>query len=248
MRPTLFEIGAFAVPSYSVLVALAFVVAAAIKRAEERRLGYGHEHGYRFVGVGALLGAVVGSKLGLLLYVRPEAWSLGLASGGGLPFDGKTILGALFGGYLGVEIAKRIVGITHSTGDAFAIALPVGQAIGRVGCLLEGCCYGAPSDVSWAVFVRGAERHPVQAYEACLDLGLAIAIAATRSWTLAEGVRFRLFLVGYAVIRFSLDPFRGDERVTWAGLSLPQIACALLAIGFGASILLRGPRLAHAGR
>jgi prolipoprotein diacylglyceryltransferase len=91
------------------------------------------------------------------------------------------VIGALMGGYLGVEIAKKLVGIRHSTGDAFAVAVPLSLGIGRIACVLGGCCYGTPSHQPWAIHLAGADRHPVQLYEAALDFALAAAVFSVRS-------------------------------------------------------------------
>jgi prolipoprotein diacylglyceryltransferase len=73
-------------------------------------------------------------------------------------------------------------------------------------------------------------RHPVQIYEAVLDIALAATLFAIRKQPRIEGHLFRMFLIGYALIRFALDPLRGDERQTLLGLSYVQIACALAAL------------------
>jgi phosphatidylglycerol:prolipoprotein diacylglycerol transferase len=61
---------------------------------------------------------------------------------------GKSILGGISGGYLAVMAAKRYLGIVRPTGDLFALALAAGEAIGRWGCFLAGCCYGKPTESS----------------------------------------------------------------------------------------------------
>lgn len=230
MLPTL-TVGPLALPSYGLAVVLAFVIAGAVRRAEVRRLGYDHHPRHAWVGVGGLLGAMVGAKLGLLLFVPPEAVGEVLAEIVSLDFTGKTILGGIAGGYLGVEITKRVVGIGWSTGDGFAVSLPVGQAIGRVGCLLHGCCYGTPHEGLGAVYVHGAWRHPTQLYEAALDLWLAGALWLLRGRTGAAGGLFRLYLIGYAGVRFVLDPWRADGSVVWGPLTAVQWACAAVILG-----------------
>ena len=63
-----------------------------------------------------------------------------------LDISGMSVLGGVLGGFIGVEIFKKIVGHKESTGDAFAIAIPIGHAIGRIGCFLSGCCFGIQSN------------------------------------------------------------------------------------------------------
>jgi hypothetical protein len=71
----------------------------------------------------------------------PDRW-LRLATG-------KSVLGALLGGYAGVELAKHALGLRAATGDLFALVAPLGIGIGRVGCLLHGCCLGERCAPAW---------------------------------------------------------------------------------------------------
>lgn len=204
-----------------------------IKRWHERRLGLAQRHPrYRFLWVICLAGAVLGAKLGMLLYVpvsrMPELWQ-GMLQ---LRFDGKTIIGALTGGYVFGEIGKKLLGIRYSTGDALAIALPVGQAIGRVGCAIGGCCYGAPCALPFF------SRHPAQLYEAGLDLALAAALFAIRDEPRPAGHLFRYYLIGYCAIRVGIDVFRGEPQPMLGPLSYAQVYCSAAAVILGASVVL----------
>jgi prolipoprotein diacylglyceryltransferase len=82
---------------------------------------------------------------------------------------GKTIVGALIFGLIAVELMKRYIGVSQSTGDLYAISLALGIAIGRIGCFLTGLTdntHGTPSTLPWAInFGDGIPRHPTQLYE-----------------------------------------------------------------------------------
>ncbi|MDP2314213.1 MAG: prolipoprotein diacylglyceryl transferase [Pseudomonadota bacterium] len=239
MHPTLCSILGLDVPSYAVLVSIGIVLAAWVRRREVARLGYDRTPGHPFIGFAALLGGLFGSKLGMVLFVPPdELMRLGLAA---LDFDftGKTVVGGIAGGYLGVELAKKVVGVRHSTGDAFAVALPLAQGVGRIGCFLHGCCVGAETHGPLGIVIAGVPRHPAQLYETVLDFALAAGIWSIRARPRPAGHLFKLTLVGYATIRFALEPRRGDTGWMVGPLTAVQVVCALAIVGFG-GVLVRG--------
>src|SRR5215475_7230844 len=85
-----------------------------------------------------------------LVYFGAEGWLHWRDADRWLQFaTGKSITGGLLGGYRGVEIGKRLVGYRNPTGDVFAVAAPVASIIGRLGCILRGCCLGNECERSW---------------------------------------------------------------------------------------------------
>jgi prolipoprotein diacylglyceryltransferase len=161
--------------------------------------------------VGAILGAVLGAKaLDLVQFWTHSRAHLGdLATWTG----GKTIVGGLLGGWLGVELAKRAVGIHGSTGDLLVLPLGLGIATGRLGCLMTGPVdhtFGYPVAWGWDGG-DGIPRHPTPLYEA-LFLVVIAAVLARR--TFREGDRFRWFVVLYLSFRVLVDflkpPFGPD--------------------------------------
>lgn len=213
MHPVLFTVGGVSVGSYGVAVVAAFLVAAWLRRREVARLGVADRPGHPWVGTGALIGGILGSKIGLIWF-----GPIGLGDAGSALLDldltGKTVYGGLLGGWAGVEVTKRLAGVAGSTGDAFVAPVLAGQAIGRVGCFLHGCCAG----------VGGA---PVALWEAALDLAL---LAALHRISDGEGRAFRWMVVGYSVIRLVLDPWRADARWMWGPLSALQWTCLGVAL------------------
>lgn len=169
---------------------------------------------------GAALGAALGSRL---LFV--------LSYAGGDFFGGKSIVGGLLGGLIGVEIAKKIAGITRSTGDLFVYPLITAMSIGRIGCFLAG-----PADktaglpVSWGIAMGdNVRRHPVALYEIAFLLLLAVAIAHVRG----DGNRFRAFMTAYLSFRFAVDFLKPDPPPILLGLSAIQWACAAGVLYYG---------------
>ena len=229
MHPILFTSGGLRVTSYAVFMLLAFTAAYFIRKAEVRRLGYAKEHGHQWIGVGALLGAVLGTKIGMILFEPPEGLERLIAQAFSLDFSGKTIVGALVVSFISVEITKKIVGIEQPTGDGFALSFLVATGIGRIGCFLNGCCYGSESHGPIAVYMVGATRHPVQLYESALVLALACVVVAIRKRPRPRGRLWRMTLLAYAVVRFTMEFFRGDPVRHVGPLTAVQVVCIAAA-------------------
>jgi prolipoprotein diacylglyceryltransferase len=185
------------------------------------------------VAVGCLIGAIAGSKLSVWLE-RPELFAATAGSIGVL-LMGQSIVGALVGGLLGVELAKRIAGVTRSTGDAFVVPLAAGIAIGRLGCFAAGLhddTYGNATALPWAVdFGDGVPRHPTQLYDIAFVLLLAAALhAARRRLQVVPGLAFKLFFCGYLAWRLLADALKPVPHAYAGGLSgLQWLAIVALA-------------------
>lgn len=136
---------------------------------------------------------------------------------------GRTIIGGVLGGWLAVEIAKRRMGIKTSTGPLWAVALPAGEALGRVGCWFNGCCFGQKCDLPWALEQHGAMRHPTQLY-----LAASAAVIFCLVWCLRDKTKpFPLYLVLWSASRFIIEFFREPVTPT-NGLTTAQYACAAI--------------------
>ena len=178
-----------------------------------------------WIGVAAIVGAALGAKLGYWIEDPRNAFA-------DFPdwrhlLEGKTIVGALLGGLIGVETVKRAIGAQGSSGDAFALPLIVGIAIGRIGCFLAGLpdhTYGNPSDLPWATdFGDGVPRHPTQLYE-IVFLG-ALAILLVRGRFSIAGDRFRAFMIAYLTFRLLIDAIKPMPFVYFGMFSGIQLLC-----------------------
>jgi prolipoprotein diacylglyceryltransferase len=177
---------------------------------------------------GAAVGALVGSRVLGLAEQWPTvltAWHSGRLLALLVSPGGKTIVGGLLGGWIGVEIVKRLTGIRSRTGDLFAIPLCVGIAVGRIGCLLAGLAddtYGKPTTLPWAVDLGdGVPRHPVQIYEIVFLALLGLFLARPTQWH--NGARFRIFVASYLAWRFAIDFLKPQPLVH--GMNLIQWTC-----------------------
>lgn len=230
MQPHLALWNGASIPSYALFVLLGVAVAAWVRRAERKRLSQLHDPRMRYVNAAALVGAIAGSRLGMLLFEPAQAASHAF------DLTGKTVVGGLAGGYLAVELCKRVIGLRESTGDAWAVALPLAQAFGRIGCFLHGCCYGRETSLPWGVRMLGEVRHPVALYEVLGDLTIALILYTVRERTAPAGRLFKLYLLSYALLRFMLEPLRGDGAVVLGPLTAVQWVCLAAAIALSLSL------------
>ncbi|MBV9149171.1 MAG: prolipoprotein diacylglyceryl transferase [Candidatus Eremiobacteraeota bacterium] len=137
---------------------------------------------------------------------------------------GKTIEGGIAGGFLAVIWMKHRLRITRPTGDLFALAIPAGEAIGRIGCFIGGCCFGKAATVAWAVHDHDALRHPTQLYLAIAAVGsFPLLLWIERKRVLPENGLFYLQLALFCASRFAIEFFR-EGTVTSIGLSVAQLA------------------------
>lgn len=146
-------------------------------------------------------------------------------------YANKTIVGALLGGLLVVEITKKIIHERSSSGDLFTYPLILAMMIGRIGCFTSGMAeetYGIPTHFFLGMNLGdGVPRHPVTLYEigflGLLWVGLA---GIEHRVKLINGYRFQFFLIAYFAFRFLLD-FIKPRYVLFAGLGTIQLCCLI---------------------
>jgi len=187
------------------------------------------------VAMGAIAGGALGSKIAFFLYdphaLRTLAHDLSAITGG------QSIVGGLLGGLVGVEIAKRLVNVRTSTGDAFVRPLLVGIVIGRFGCLLAGLndvTYGNPTTFPWGVdFGDGVSRHPTQIYDQLFALVSLWLLGRLRPILRSvPGLEFKLMLMAYLLWRLCIDAIKPMAFVYPGGLSGIQVLCLLGLIAY----------------
>lgn len=191
--------------------------------------GIGQGAGFN-VALGCIGGAIVGSKLAVWIDRPDVAW----AALGSLQMwlMGQSIVGALVGGLIGVEVAKHASGVRASTGDAFVVPLTVGIAIGRVGCFLAGLhddTYGNPTTLPWGMdFGDGVRRHPTQLYDIAFVAVLAWLLVRSRArLARVPGLAFKLFLASYLAWRLAIDTLKPVHYAYPGGWSGIQVVAAL---------------------
>jgi phosphatidylglycerol:prolipoprotein diacylglycerol transferase len=181
----------------------------------------------------ALTGAFAGAKL---VYLAAEGWlHFGAADMWVQLATGKSIVGALLGGYAMVELAKKFTGYPSVTGDWFATIVPIGVSLGRVGCLVNGCCLGEVCAPAWWALpdARGVPRWPAVPVELAFNLLAVGVFFGMRKRRALPGQHFYLYLIAYGTFRFLHEFLRATPKVFF-GISGYQIA-ALLLVALGAA-------------
>jgi phosphatidylglycerol:prolipoprotein diacylglycerol transferase len=225
------HLGPYTISTYSLMFLCAYIVGGIVTYYEAKRQHRATEAILR-VALGALAGGLIGAKASMLIFLGPATFIKDLPY---LWYSGQAWTGAFFGGYLGVLLVKRFNHIKYATGDVFALALPLAQAIGRLGNLLGGDPFGLPSNLPWAITQYGVRRQPSALYEMILDLLLFAIILRMRDKMPRAGDLFKLYVIGYCSLRFLVDFTRADPHVL-LGFTLVQVLYALTIVGFSYSL------------
>jgi len=241
MYPRLFELGPITVYTYGVLLAAAYLfgLQLAMRRAKARGLDHNR---VLDLGIFIIISALIGAKLLLLItdwrtFRADPRELLTLARSGGV-FYGGLILAVTVALWF---IRKNGLPL-WTTCDVFAPGIALGHVVGRFGCLFAGCCFGKPTTLPWGITFTdpfaaqnvgtplGVPLHPTQLYEAGAEFLILIVLLATeRRGKPFAGRTFWLYMLLYAVSRFGIEFFRGDERGNVGPLSTSQFISVVLA-------------------
>lgn len=178
-----------------------------------------------------LLGAILGGYLGSRLFGYLENPVLKFSSENLVHIlNSKTIMGGLFGGLIGVETAKKIIGENQSSGDLYTLPILLGLFIGRIGCFLSGInefTYGKVTDLWVGMDLGdGLYRHPISLYELLFLTTLFIILKRLKNKSLKfkNGALFKLFMVAYFGFRFIVEFLKPNVFYVF-GLSSIQWLC-----------------------
>jgi len=241
MYPRLFEIGPVTIYTYGVLLAAAYLFGLKLAMVRAKRRGLDQAR-VLDLGIYIIISALVGAKLLLLVTdfetFRRDPWELlTLARSGGVFYGGFLLAVGVALWYI-----RRIGLPLWTTCDVFAPGIALGHAIGRLGCLFAGCCFGKPTTRPWGItftdpFAQtnvgtplGVPLHPTQLYEAGAELLILVFLLTTeRTGRRFAGRTFWLYMLLYAVSRYIIEIFRGDERGTVGIFSTSQFISVILA-------------------
>lgn len=243
-------IGPFTLHTYGLLLAVAFLVALFVVSRQARKAGLDSAK-VTDLSIYVLLAGLLGARL-LLIVVDWDRldWSwrdlLGLLQSGGVFYGG--LLGAI---PVAFWYIRRHGLPVWATIDALTPGVAIGQAIGRVGCLCAGCCYGRPADVPWAITFHdpvaheqvgtplGTPLHPTQIYESAATLGIFFLLLRVARHKRFDGAVFTTYLFTYAAARFVIEFYRGDAaRGTVLGGALSTSQFIALLVFLAAAVLV----------
>lgn len=257
MHPVLFQWKNIAIYSYGAMLALAFLIGISIagRRAPSRGI---EKNVIVDLALWILINSIVGARLLYIAmnweYFQFHLWEILMVQKGGLIFYGGLIFGLLT-----AILFCRFKKLSFwKVADVMAPSIALGQGIGRIGCFLNGCCYGKLTDLPWGVQFppespASAEFgplhlvHPAQLYSAGLDFALFFFLLWFDRRRKFDGQTFCLYVLGYAALRFGIEFLRGDNPHLFGFMTLSQmISAGLAALAFFLLWRLRRAPQSHA--
>lgn len=230
MRPILFELGPLTIHSWGAVVAVGFAIALYLMYRDAKRVSIDPAKILDF-GLLTLILALIGARLMYVLFdlgqfIKNPVEILMLQNGG------LSIHGGLLGGLIAGVIFTRRNNISFfKLADLTAAPLILGQAIGRIGCLLAGICYGKITELPWAIKFEGIPglRHPTQLYESGLDFMIFAVLWAYRKKIRFEGQLFLIYVITYSIARSVVESFRDDMQLI-GPITFAQLASIFIVI------------------
>lgn len=211
MFPELVRVGPFTLYSFGLLVVLGFAAAAWLAARLARERGF---PGDALLDGAALMliGGIAGARLVFVLLnwetYRHDILSMAQTWRGGMSFHGG-LAGGILAGVVYLRL-RRLPLLPFA--DAAAPALALGYAVGRIGCFLNGCCYGTATSGPWGVHfphsAPGELQHPVQLYATVINLALCALLVAAYRRPHREGQIMALYIAGYSLYRFLVEILR----------------------------------------
>lgn len=267
MHPVLVHFGPLVISTYGFLVALGYLSGILWLKSRMSAMPQMTEDKFWTLIYGLFFGAIMGGKL-LFVALEWRAFATGQLRFFGDFRYGFVFFGGLLGAMaMGAWLVRRLKLPYLATADYIGVALPMGHAIGRLGCLAAGCCYGKPTTLPWGVVLGGdpasstpvdlwgVPLHPTQVYESLANAAIALFLAKRVLPRVERGERpagsvFLEYVALYSVARFLNEFLRGDDRGgTLLGLFVSQwIGLICLAVAVALLLRLRGGRAAKEAR
>lgn len=233
--PVAFSVGIFEVRWYGIMVVLAIVAVIAISLLEAKRVGLAEDHIYN-MGLWAIIGGILVSRLFHVI----DKWDYYMANPAQIVrFEGLTVYGAVIGALLAVLLYCWVKKISFwQVGDVVAPGAIMGQAIGRIGCFLNGCCYGLPTSLPWGVVYTNPGSYcplneqfqPTQIYHMLWNLIAFGILWSLRRRLKPQGSLFLLYLALYAAGDLSIRFVRVGEPFLFGMQQAQLIGIVILVV------------------
>lgn len=221
MYPEICHIGSFTVYSYGLMLVLAFITGSRLAAMEAGRQGINPDLILNLVWTAFLCG-IIGARIFYVVehfrFYLKDPLRIIMLQEGGLSWFGGLILGM----FAAVIYLKRKRERIYKILDLIVPFLALAQAIGRIGCLLNGCCFGWPSEHGLYFPVHGQTLIPAQAYAVILLLVIFIVLRLLQVRPHKEGEIFFAYLFFYSSQRFLIEFLRADNPRVFSGLTLFQ--------------------------
>ncbi len=218
MHPIIGKIGLFTIYSYGMMVAIAFLLGIFIAKLEAIRKNIKPDIMYDF-SFYLIVGSIIGARIYYIFFFDLKGFLNDPVSIFKVWQGGLSIHGGILGGVVTGLIFSKIRKISFwKLADLISPSIILGQAIGRIGCFLNGCCFGI-------------KNHPTQIYEFILDFIGFLLLWNLRKKVTFEGGLFLLYLMMYSVIRIIVTQFRADNLYLWdTGLTLAGLTSIIIFI------------------
>ncbi len=238
MHPILLSIGPINIYTYGVFIASAFFLGIGLAVKEAKKEGIDPQK-ILDLSFYILIAAIVGSRIFYVIinfrYFIENPLEIIKIWSGGLVFYGGFVIGIV----VVIYFFKKNNMPLWKTADVIAPSIPIGQAVGRLGCFFAGCCYGKPTNLPWGVTFSdpnslaklGVPLHPTQLYSSLNGLIIFFILIIIRRYKRFDGELIWIYVLLYSVGRFIIEFFRSDDRgIILDTLSTSQVIGIILFI------------------
>lgn len=218
------------VPAYAIPVVLALLLAMLFPSGQ--KIPAEHRNVWRGIQLATLLGAIVGAKLAQL--GGDYGWPIHtLPEGVTILNSGRSILGGLLGGFLTAEALKPLVRYPLPPNDHFAKILPFSMAIGRIGCVLGGCCRGIEWEGPGAMHYAGESfgRFPAPIVELGFHVACGVVFVDLVRRGVLRGRIFNLYLLLYGAFRLTTEAWRDTPRLLGDWTVYQALSVVMIVVG-----------------
>lgn len=228
LDPVITHLGPIQLRWYGVLVAVGALMGFVLMNLRAKKYSLSKDHLGDLLLI-SMISAIVGARLFYVVRFWRESFAdqpfaeVFKVWNGGLVFQGGFIIAAIV--VIAYLVKKKIP--IGNAGDDIAPALPLAHGIGRIGCLLNGCCYGFhPYNGPFACTYSHVEGScfPAQAVESAGNFLLCGILLLLEKKNIAKSKLFIIYMIGYTVLRFAVEPLRGDYPLDqrWCGMTPGQ--------------------------